>query len=285
MRASRAAHLKTLRHRLNEKTIASSGHSPINFYVALARALARRGMTLDRLSPPGDALARRVLEDYGAMFVAAETIAVPPVCVFTSEAEVEKFQISAGIAAEQFADGVSVELQPSAMRALLAARRRARAEGLDITPRDGSEAGRRKFSDTLRLWDTRFLPALEHWTKQGRIAPEKAEKLRRLAPCGQVAAVLELEAEGIYFSKDFSKSVLYSIAPPGTSQHLAMLAFDAAEFGDARVRRILSRHGWFQTVRSDLPHFTFLGLDEHDLPARGLRREEWNEQIFWIPNV
>jgi hypothetical protein len=38
-------------------------------------------------------------------------------------------------------------------------------------------------------------------------------------------------------------------------------------------------------VQSDLPHFTFLGLSETDLPARGLRRVNVGEQAFWIPNV
>ncbi|MCA1850146.1 MAG: zinc ribbon domain-containing protein [Acidobacteria bacterium] len=37
-------------------------------------------------------------------------------------------------------------------------------------PRDGAEAARRTYADTLRLWRSRFLPALEHWTKQGRLA-------------------------------------------------------------------------------------------------------------------
>ena len=97
--------------------------------------------------------------------------------------------------------------------------------------------------------------------------------------------MLELEKDGIFFSKDFSKSVLYSIAAPGTSQHIAMLAFDANEFGDARVREILAEHGWFQTVLSDLPHFTFLGLKESELPARGLKSVEVHGQKFWIPNV
>jgi len=97
--------------------------------------------------------------------------------------------------------------------------------------------------------------------------------------------VLELEQVGIYFSKDLSKSILYSIAAPGTSQHIAMLAFDVNEFEDSRVREIMSKHGWFQTVVSDLPHFTYLGLKEKDLPKNGLRSVEVNGQVFWIPNV
>src|SRR5882762_1676604 len=101
----------------------------------------------------------------------------------------------------------------------------------------------------------------------------------------QVAEVLELEHSGIYFSKDLSKSILYSIAAPGTSQHIAMLAFDVNEFDNPRVREILAKHGWFQTVLSDLPHFTFLGLKEKDLPKHGLKRMEVDGQTFWIPNV
>ena len=64
-----------------------------------------------------------------------------------------------------------------------------------------------------------------------------------------------------------------------------MLAFDANEFGDPRVREILAEHGWFQTVLSDLPHFTFLGLKEAELPSRGLKSVEVHGQTFWIPDV
>ena len=52
-----------------------------------------------------------------------------------------------------------------------------------------------------------------------------------------------------------------------------------------RVRAILARHGWFQTVLSDLPHFTYLGLAEDELPQHGLKRVVVNGQTFWIPNV
>ena len=101
----------------------------------------------------------------------------------------------------------------------------------------------------------------------------------------QVAEVLELERSGVFFSKDLSKSILYSIAAPGTSQHIAMLAFDVTEFDNQRVREILGKHGWFQTVLSDLPHFTFLGLKEKDLPKNGLKSVAVDGQTFWIPNV
>jgi hypothetical protein len=53
-----------------------------------------------------------------------------------------------------------------------------------------------------------------------------------------------------------------------------MLAFDVNEFENPRIREIMGKHGWFQTVLSDLPHFTFLGLKEKDLPKKGLRSIE-----------
>jgi hypothetical protein len=254
------------------------------FYRALDTALSARRMALAEICPDNDVVAWRVLHDYGAMFVGSDDILPPSACVFTSEEQVSKFQSAAGVSAATIGDAV-IELQPAAMRALVTARAAARVEGLDITPRDGAEAARRSYADTVRLWNSRFLPALDHWTKVGRLKSEEADRLRTLPIDRQVPEVLELEKQGIFFSKDLSKSVLYSIAAPGTSQHIAMLAFDANEFLDARVREIMAEQGWFQTVLSDLPHFTFLGLKETQLPPRGLKPVEVNNQKFWIPDV
>jgi hypothetical protein len=253
------------------------------FHAALGRALERRGLSLENFCPAGDVLTRRVLEEYGAMFV-AEGVALPDACVLESEEAVERFQREAGWRAELLDDAV-VELQPAAMAALLGAREEAAKAGLRVTPRGGSEAGRRSFADSLRLWRSRCDPALEHWCAQGRLEGTEAERLRGLPLREQAAAVLELESGGIFFSKCFDKSILQSVAAPGASQHLAMLAFDIAEFQDARVGALLARHGWFQTVLSDLPHFTYLGLDERELPARGLRRVESAGQTFWVPDM
>lgn len=259
----------------------TEGASP--FQRALARAFARRGMSLECFCPAGDALARRVLEEYGAMFV-AEGVRLPPVCVFETEEEVENFQREAGWASAEL-DGALVELQPAALDALLLARDEARARGLSISPRGGSEAARRNFEDSLRLWRSRCDPALEHWCAQGRLEVDEAERVRLLPLREQVAAVLELERAGLFFSKDLSKSILRSVAAPGASQHLAMLAFDASEFQDARVRELFARHGWFQTVLTDLPHFTYLGMDETELSTHGLRRVEEFGQTFWVPDI
>jgi len=257
---------------------------PTPFYEALAKALKKRKTKVDSVCPPSDPVARRILEEYGAIFVADKKVTPPPVCMFSNEEQVTKFQDDAG-----FEVGVigfdEVELQPEALKQLNKAREEAQKEGLDITPRDGAEAGRRNYEDSVRLWNSRFEPALDYWLSQGRLTAEQVARLKSLPLKEQVGEVLELENAGIYFSKDLSKSILYSIAAPGTSQHIAMLAFDVNEFENPRVREIMAKHGWFQTVLSDLPHFTFLGLKEKDLPKHGLRSVEINGQVFWIPNV
>ena len=257
---------------------------PVPFYEALRKALKKRKINLDAICPPADAVSRRILEEYGALYVADKKVKPPPVCVFRNEEEVRKFQEDAGYEAERIGFD-EVELQPEALKHLRKAREDAQKEGLDITPRDGAEAARRNYDDSLRLWNSRFEPALAYWLGQGRLTQEQVERLRSLPLFQQIGEVLELEKSGIYFSKDLSKSILYSIAAPGASQHIAMLAFDVNEFENPRVREIMAKHGWFQTVLSDLPHFTFLGLKEKDLPKHGLRSVEVNGQVFWIPNV
>ncbi|HJP91508.1 MAG TPA: hypothetical protein VJ875_06105 [Pyrinomonadaceae bacterium] len=257
---------------------------PTPFYEALTKALKKRKIKLDMICPPTDPVARRILEEYGAIYLADKKVSPPPVCIFTNEDQVTRFQEAAGVASELIGFD-EIELQPEALKKLKKAREEAQKEGLDITPRDGAEAARRNYEDSVRLWSSRFEPALDYWLSQGRLTAEQVARLKSLPLSQQIAEVLELEKTGIYFSKDLSKSILYSIAAPGTSQHIAMLAFDVNEFENPRVREIMAKHGWFQTVLSDLPHFTFLGLKEKDLPKHGLRSIEINGQMFWIPNV
>ena len=268
---------------MTKPTEVNNGDPPASFYEVLRKSLKKRKTTIESICPSADPVSRRVLEDYGAIFIAKKVVP-PPVCVFTSDEEVTRFQERAGYAAEMFGFD-EVELQPEAMKQLLKARAEAQKEDLDITPRDGAEAARRSFEDSLQLWHTRFQPALDYWLAQGRLTEAQVATLKNLPLRNQIAEVLELEKSGIYFSKDLSKSILYSIAAPGTSQHIAMLAFDVNEFDNPRVREILSKHGWFQTVLSDLPHFTYLGLKEKDLPKHGLKQVEVDGQTFWIPNV
>ncbi|OXR39561.1 hypothetical protein B7C42_08371 [Nocardia cerradoensis] len=51
------------------------------------------------------------------------------------------------------------------------------------------------------------------------------------------------------------------------------------------MREILADCGWFQTVPTDLPHFTYLGVEERELPALGLKKIIEDERIFWVPDL
>ena len=256
----------------------------IKFYEALKTVLESRGRRVKDLGKLQNPVAKRILEEYGAVFLAAQSVLAPPVCMFADAESVEKFQAQTQIAETDF-DGVTIELQAQALKALLAARQESQNHGLDITPRGGTEAGRRSFDDTLRLWNSRFIPALAHWTEFGRIQLDEAARLKNLPLLIQIGEVLELEKQDIFFSKDFSKSILYSVAAPGCSQHLSLLAFDASGFQNKEIRRILAGHGWFRTVQNDLPHFTFLGRQEIELPALGLKKLATSDGDFWIPDV
>lgn len=113
----------------------------------------------------------------------------------------------------------------------------------------------------------------------------EADKIKAMSPYEQVPEVLRLEEKGIFFSQDLSKSILYSVAPPGTSQHLSMLALDVKENADPKVRELLAKHHWYQTVVSDLPHFTYLGVPESELPKLGLKKVNGGGRTFWTPDI
>jgi hypothetical protein len=230
---------------------------------------------------PGDALGRRLLREYGSVFVARGGVVAPLTVIYENEREVAKFQSSVG-KSRKIIGGFEIELQTAAMLALKKAAGEAEKNDLNITPR-GGDAARRSYSETVDLWASRVNPALAHWVEKGRLTRLQASRIKSLAPVLQISEVLELEERGIFFSKDFSKSILYSVAAPGTSQHLSMLALDIAEHDNAGVRRILANHGWHQTVISDLPHFTYLGAAESELPKLGLKKASSGERNFWIP--
>ena len=230
-----------------------------------------------------DAAQQRLFREYGAIFVARGGVVAPNKVVFRDAAEVDEFQSRLDIAEGEVGE-FSLELQAVAMDALLAAIAEAADSDLSITPR-GADSARRNYDDTIELWKTRVEPALEHWVNNGRLISEKADMIRSLAPFEQVPEVFALEEDGIFFSKDLSKSIIYSVAPPGASQHLSLLAFDVSEFDDPAVRDILAKHYWYQTVVSDLPHFTYLGVRREELHGLGLQLVENNGHEFWVPDV
>ena len=226
---------------------------------------------------------RRLLVEYGSIFVARGGAIPPDRIIFQDQSDVTAFQQSVTIGSVRF-DELTIELQETAAEKLAQAVEAARSKGLTITPR-GSDSGRRSYDETIGLWLSRVEPALDHWTANGKLSVEDADKIRRLSPFEQVPIVLSLEEQGIYFAKDLSKTILYSVAPPGASQHLSMLAFDVAEFNEPRVREILEAHFWYQTVPSDLPHFTFLGVPVDELPNLSLKPVIHSDRIFWVPDL
>jgi hypothetical protein len=229
-----------------------------------------------------DSVGELLLREYGSVFVAGNGVEPPDRLIFRDD-EVSAFQNRVKLGSVKFGR-ITIELQEQAAASLQLAVQDAREAGLSITPR-APDSGRRSYNDTVGLWHSRVEPALDHWITLGKISPNEADEIRAKSPFEQVPAVLSLEQKGIYFAKDLSKSIIYSVAPPGASQHLSMLAFDVAEFNDLLVREILANHRWYQTVVSDLPHFTYLGFPEDELPARGLKKVVFNEREFWLPDL
>lgn len=231
---------------------------------------------------PTDGVGLRMLREYGAMFV-AKNVKPPTVVVFRDENEVRSFQ--SGVGSEKATiGGVEVELQPAALNALKEAVEEAKSKGLTITPRN-ADSSKRTYMQTVDNWKSRVDPGLANWVGKGKLAKADADRIALLQPSEQVAEIFKLEEQGMYFAKNFDKSIIYSVAPPGTSQHISMLALDVAEFDKPAVRSILSANGWFQTVTSDLPHFTYLGVPETQLGALGLKPVTNDNRTFWIPDL
>ncbi len=237
----------------------------------------------EKFKIPKDSFGSKILKEYGALFVAKTNAVLPKSVIFKDEKEVAKFQENVSIS--RFTVGkFEIELQTSAMDALKNAIAEAEAENLTITTRD-YDSGRRGYNETVGLWYSRVEPALDFWTSNGKISISEAERLRTLSLSEQIPEIFKLEEQGIYFSKDLSKPIMYSVAPPGTSQHLSMLAIDINEFDIPAIQQIMARNGWHQTVISDLPHFTFLGANEDELAALGLRKVISGGRSYWIPNI
>ena len=255
----------------------------MKFYKILEKELAAKNTGLEDFYNVENPVEKRILEEYGAVFIARGGTIVPNRIVFKNEREVSSFQKSVSITKENVC-GFDLELQTAAMENLFKAIEEAEKNNLKISPR-GADSARRSYKQTVELWASRVEPALEHWMNEGKLTVSQAEKIRSLSPFKQVPEIFALEEKGIFFSKDLSKSIVYSVAPPGTSQHLSMLAFDVAEYKNERVREILAQNGWFQTVASDHPHFTYLGVKESELPSLGLKKVENRNQSFWIPDV
>lgn len=246
---------------------------------------AKSVLSLEDICPiDTDSVAKRIFIEYGAIFVAESRVNFPTRCIFDNQTEVEIYQNNS-VSETVIIGGTLITLQKPAMDALLEARMEAAESNLQITPRGGSTAGKRSYDDTARFWNSRLYSALDYWSAKGKLSRQQVFEAQNLPIRQQIKQVLDWENDGLYFSTNFSKSILYSVAAPGASQHLFMLALDVQQFGDLRVRNILAKHGWFQTVKSDLPHFTYLGVEENKLPSLGLVAVLVDGHKFWIPKI
>jgi hypothetical protein len=244
---------------------------------ALLKAMAAR------LASPVE---QRLFAEYGALFVTTAT--PPPTIIFADAAEVEAFQSQLSVGRARLGD-YEMTLQTAALDALIRAASEMNDHAGQITAR-AADSGARSYQDTLNLWTRNVTRGLDHWQAEARITSARAAQIRQLAPVEQVSLILEIEArEQLFFGTFFDRSILYSVAAPGASQHLSLLAFDVAEFQEARVEAVLARYGWFRTVPNDLPHFTYLGHGQERLPELGLVRTERQYQDrrygFWVPDL
>lgn len=230
---------------------------------------------------PTETVGKKLLREYGAIFVAKGAAIAPKTVIFKDEPAVSFFQSSLKTTSEKIGT-FSIELQSAAMISLKEAMAEAKQANLTITPR-AADSAKRTYSETVSLWASRVNPGLEHWVKQGKLQKAEADRIKSLSPFEQVAEIFKLEEQGMFFAKGLDKSIIYSVAPPGTSQHLSMLALDINEHDKKQVREILARHGWFQTITSDLPHFTYLGAKEEELPSLGLEKNDTGDRVYWIP--
>jgi len=241
---------------------------------------------VDIASSVSSPVEKRLFAEYGAVF--ATTGTPPPAIIFDDTEQVEAFQSSLALGRAVFGDH-EIELQAVALGALSAAALEMADRGGSITAR-AADAGGRSYMDTVRLWTRNVTRGLDHWEGLGRITPERADSIRELTPVEQVAAIFHLEdADHLFFGTFYDRSILYSVAAPGASQHLSMLAFDVAECEDREVDRVFSLHGWYRTVPNDLPHYTYLGHDPNSLAGLGLQCVEriYGERVyeFWTPDI
>lgn len=239
---------------------------------------------------PTERIGNLIMAEYGAVYVSKGGVYVGDRIGFPDENAVQQFQSSA-----KFTSGIvggrSIELQKPAMDALQNAMNDLRAARLSITPRSTNPA-RRSYQQTVANWRKNVNAGLAHWGGKGRISAVERTRLQSMDLNAQIIEILSLEQDRqLYFSTWFNKSIIYSVAPPGMSQHNLMLALDIVEFGNPRVREILARHGWHRTIPSDEPHFTFLGMTtERELTAAGLKRKlvkpnDATNAGFWVPNI
>lgn len=238
---------------------------------------------LQYIPKPEDGIKHRLLKEYGALWLTDREAKLPPKIAFDSADESKNYQQTLKL---KQVPATNCLLQETAALELEKAMSRAAQLGLKISPK-GNDACLRNYEMTHQLWLSRLEPNLNYYVSKGRLSALEANVIRKAPIWKQVEMVLELEKKkGLLFDKFRKTSILNSVAAPGSSQHLSGLAFDLAEFEDARTRKLMNEFGWFQTVKDDLPHFTYLGHHkEKTLIEKGLKKVVSGAFVFWVPDL
>lgn len=256
-----------------------------DFIKSLTAKLSGRGIELGEFCTLSNKVERRIIKEYGAIFLNADAaVRMPDRCRFKDEKEVSAYQGKVKIG-KKTVGGRAIELQQAAMDALL----KAVDEAGTITPK-GTNPARRTFAAVQTSWDGTVKDGADYWkanpnSKGKKLSDEEAKNLKSLTGETQIEQVLELEDRSFFFHPDHTRSIAVYTAIPGASQHLLMLALDVVEYAEKKVRDALADNGWFQTVYRDRPHFTYLGLKQKDLPSLGLKTEKFESREFWIPDI
>lgn len=255
-----------------------------DFIASLSANLNNHGVT-GKFYDSSNLVEKRIMEEYGAVFLNPVTaVKFPNKCRFKNEDEVSAYQ-GAVKRSKQKVGGIVIELQETAINALL----KAIKQGVKITPK-GKNPARRSFETVRKSWNGTVVEGADYWSgktnsKGKTLTAKEAQTLKTLTGDQQIKRVLELEQQGFSFHPDRARSIAIYTAIPGASQHLLMLALDLVEYTDKRVRVALADNGWFQTVFSDRPHFTYLGLQQKKLSSLGLKTEKFENREFWIPDI
>lgn len=245
---------------------------------------AQKAQQNNAVLPAGeDAAHATVMRLYGATFVAKPGLKLPPYAVFEAPAQVRSYQKTLPLKRMKVGR-YNVVLQTEALNAFSEAEKEAAQYKLRISP-VGDIASLRSYEDTAYIWHKYLEKGLNFWVANHKVKPQEARRILALPPRAQLNAVLALEEKGLYLHANHIHSIMNLAAPPGGSQHISGLAMDIEEHQNPKVREILNRHGFFQTVLHDSPHFIFLGRKAEELADLGLISVFSNGRQYWIPDI
>jgi D-alanyl-D-alanine dipeptidase len=192
--------------------------------------------------PQPDTYEYTLLRAYGAVFVNQEPEIKLPPKVVFAN-EPETKQFQSTLTIAQVNNTRNCYLQKAAAEAL----NKAKAQ-VQIPLKSGYGA-----SDCIRTFDTN----LRFWRKYAN--NKTLERVRE----GEETAILGV------------------VAPPGTSQHLWGLAIDLRITNKVQ-EQALNQNGWFRTVESDVPHWTYVGLSEEKLLEVGFKTKIVRGITYWV---